>query len=128
MSEIINMTGQVTMDEYKDIMKKTDVVVNPTYKEGAVTMSFDAMAMGKPLICIETGGYTKYFSKDNAIILKKDKRENLIDEMVKAMEKMLDEGLRKKLGDNALKVARKNTWEEKGKEICKEITLSYGRR
>lgn len=44
-------------------MKKCDAVINASLKEGAVTVSFDSMALGKPLLCIDTTGYTRYFPK-----------------------------------------------------------------
>lgn len=49
------------------MMDRADVVINAALKEGAVTVSFDCMAMGKPLICLDTTGYTRYFTNEYAI-------------------------------------------------------------
>jgi glycosyltransferase involved in cell wall biosynthesis len=125
--DVVHMYGQVSMEEYMDIMKKSDVIINPTYKEGAVTMSFDAMALGKPLICIETGGYTRFFDEEHAIILKKEGRHKMIMDMKAAILKMTDEDLRNKFGKYALMKAKENTWEKKGKIICEEISNAYGK-
>ena len=60
----ISMPGKVTMAAYKRQLADADVVINAALKEGAVTVSFDAMALGKPLICIDTTGYTRYVTRE----------------------------------------------------------------
>lgn len=69
LGKYISLTGKISMEKYKTLMADADVVINAALKEGAVTVSFDAMAMGKPLICIDTTGYTRYFTHDYAIII-----------------------------------------------------------
>ena len=125
LKEAVYMHGQVTMEEYMQIMKTSDVIVNPTYKEGAVTMSFDAMAMGKPFICVETGGYTRFFTDQFAIILRKEDRQSLITNMKDALLRLTDQNLRDNFHKNALDAAKENTWEKKGKIICEEILNAY---
>ena len=48
MSNHIKMIGEVSMELYKQLMRETDVVVNPCLKEGAVTTA-DSMALGNHL-------------------------------------------------------------------------------
>lgn len=126
MDEVIEMTGHVHIEEYYKLMRASDVVINPSYKEGAVTMAFDTLAMSKPLICIDTGGYTRHFSDKCAVILQRGSRDELILNLQKAIEKMFDEKTRFDFSDNAYELAKNNTWEKKGKEICEEINIAYG--
>jgi glycosyltransferase involved in cell wall biosynthesis len=127
MEKSIHMCGKVDMDEYFEKMNNADVIVNSSLKEGAVTVSFDSMALSKPLICVDTGGYTRYFSNDYAIVLERNKREQLIDEMEAAILKMTDEKLREEYGRKAYEAGVKYTWDFKGKEIYEKITKAYRR-
>ena len=119
----VNQVGEVSIEEYKKYMRDTDVVVNSALKEGAVTVSFDSMAYKKPLICVDTGGYTRYFTNDYAVVLKREGREKLIRELKDSILKMTDELLRKQMGDKAFQEGMKYTWEDKGKEI-RELIIS----
>ncbi|MCR5737747.1 MAG: glycosyltransferase [Eubacterium sp.] len=125
MEQIIHMTGQVSMNRYYEMMRNADVVVNSSYKEGAVTMAFDSMAMGKPLICIETGGYTKHFSESSAMILPRGERKDLIESLRRAILSATDLETRKTMSREIYKIACEKTWEKKGKEICREIMTAY---
>ena len=125
MANHIKMIGAVTMERYKQLMKETDVVVNPCLKEGAVTTAFDSMALGKPLICIDTTGYTRYFSKEYAIVIPKQNRENTILDLKESILKLTDPIERDKLGIQAQTMGAKFTWENKGKEIYKAIIKAY---
>ena len=119
------MFGHVSMKTYRTLMQKADVVVNPCLKEGAVTTSFDAMAMGKPLICLDTTGYTRYFSKEYAEIIPIQSRNKTINNLSKALLKLTDNDLRKKMGAMAFENAQNFSWENKGLEIYNIITRYY---
>ncbi|MDC1505122.1 glycosyltransferase family 4 protein [Winogradskyella sp.] len=125
MSNHIKMIGEVPMETYKQLMRETDVVVNPCLKEGAVTTAFDSMALGKPLICIDTTGYTRYFSKEYAIVIPKQNREKTILALKDAILKLTNPVEREQLGRHAQKMGAKFTWENRGKEIYKAITKAY---
>ena len=120
----VNMIGQVSMEEYYEYVKKSDVIVNPSLKEGAVTVSFDAMSFGKPFICIDTKGYTRYFNNEYAIVIPKKKRKETIETLKDAVIKLTDVDERKRLSENIIKQADRVSWENKGKEIYKLIEES----
>jgi glycosyltransferase involved in cell wall biosynthesis len=124
-SNHIKMIGEVSMETYKQLMRESDVVVNPCLKEGAVTTAFDSMALGKPLICIDTTGYTHYFSKEYAIVISKQNREKTILALKDAILKLTNPVERDQLGSHAQKMGTKFTWENRGKEIYKAITKAY---
>lgn len=111
-------TGNVSGQQYRELMQQADVVLNPSLKEGAVTVSFDAMAMGKPLVAIDTGGYTRYFKPEYSIVVPRRDRETTIDELSNAIVKLCDRNLRIEMGKNALKSSAGFTWSRHGEEIC----------
>ena len=119
------MLGEVSMEKYKQLMRETDVVVNPCLKEGAVTTAFDSMALGKPLICIDTSGYTRYFSSEYAIVLPREHREKTIQNLKEAILRLTNPVEREKIGSNAQKMGAQFTWENRGKEIYEAITNAY---
>lgn len=117
LSNYVKMVGKVSMKEYYQYMSETDVVINAALKEGAVTTSFDAMTLGKPLICIDTKGYTRNFKNDYSIIIPQQSRKITIDSLKVAILKLTDRNIRIKLGKTAQKNSEKFSWENKGKEI-----------
>ena len=120
--EAVTFTGKVTMDEYYRLLSTADVVVNASLKEGAVTVSFDSMAMGKPLICLDTTGYTRYFSNEYALVIPRTGREEVIANLAAAMERMTDARERKSIGEKARNAGAQFTWEARGKEF-KELLM-----
>ena len=121
----VTMMGKVSMDVYYEEMRKSDVVVNTSLKEGAVTTAFDSMAMGIPLICIDTTGYTRYFSDEYALVLPRKNRETLIVSLKEAILKLTDKELRTQIGLNSQKMGERFTWDSRGGEIHKAILDAY---
>lgn len=105
------------MSEYYRLLTAADVVINASLKEGAVTVSFDTMAMGKPLICLDTTGYTRYFSNDYAIVIPRTTRSEVIEKLSRAIERMSNADERKQLGEKAKNAGKQFTWEARGKEF-----------
>ncbi len=122
---LITLTGRVEMEEYQRRMKGADVVVNPALKEGAVTVSFDAMAMGKPLICIDTTGFTRYFDESFSIVVPRTDRNTVISNLAKAMIELTDRNKIQKMGSLAQIAASKISWHKHGEEIRDVITNAY---
>ncbi len=120
--ERVTFTGKVAMDEYYRLLAGSDVVVNASLKEGAVTVSFDSMAMGKPLICLDTTGYTRYFSNEYAIIIPRTSREEVIANLAVAMERLTDADERKTIGEKARNAGAQFTWNARGEEF-KELLM-----
>ena len=116
LQEQVTFTGNIPMEEYYNLLANADVVVNASLKEGAVTVSFDSMAMGKPLICIDTTGYTRYFSNEYAVVIPRTGREEVIADIATAMERMKDEKERRAIGEKAKDAGEQFLWESRGIE------------
>ena len=115
-NEKITFTGKVSMEEYYRLLAAADVVVNASLKEGAVTVSFDSMSMGKPLICLDTTGYTRYFSNEYAIVIPRTGRCEVVDNLAAAMLRMTDANERKTIGEKARNAGAQFTWAARGEE------------
>jgi len=117
----VTLHGKVPMATYYQMMADSDVVVNPALKEGAVTTAFDAMAFGRPLIAIDTGGYTRYFEGDHAVLVARGRRQQVIGHLAEAMVRLADVGTREMMGERALQAAKDYTWEKKGEQIAETL-------
>lgn len=124
-SDKIKILGNVPIDDYRKIISDCDVVVNSCLKEGAVTVSFDSMLYKKPLICVDSGGYTRYFSNSYAIILPQQTRENLIKSMENSILRLTDNQYRIYLGELSHKMGSQFIWSKKGESITKAILEAY---
>ncbi len=121
--ERVTFTGKVEMDEYYRLLASCDAVINASLKEGAVTVSFDTMAMGKPLICLDTTGYTRYFSNDYAVVIPRTGRKQVVEDMSRAIVRLCDENERENIGEKAKSAGTQFTWEARGKEF-RDLLLS----
>ena len=113
----VTFIGQVPMEKYKEMMVQSDIILNASLKEGAVTVSFDAMALGKPMICLDTTGYTRYFNDDYAVVLPIRDRDTVIKDIAQAIVRLNNSDLRLKMGMKAMEAASMFTWEVRGKEV-----------
>ena len=113
----IRMCGQLSMKEYETKVAESDVIVNPSLKEGAVTVAFDSLAMEKPLIGIDTGGYTRYFDESRSKIIKLARRNTTINRLSEAIVEMTDKNLRNQMIGQIKIDKQKYTWDKKGLEI-----------
>lgn len=125
LKSFVTLTGKVSMKTYRELMANADVVVNAALKEGAVTVSFDCMAMGKPLICLDTTGYTRYFTNDYAILIPRKGRAEVIQGLKDSILRLIDVEERDRLGRKAQEVSEKFSWENHGKEIRDAIMKAY---
>jgi len=120
------MVGQVKMYVYNQYMSECDVVINPCFREGAVTVSFDSMAFAKPLICFDTKGYTYYFNEDYSRVLKNIKtRKDAITYLKNTILELTNKELRQNLGRRAKEQSSQFDWAHKGEKIYQEIWNCY---
>lgn len=118
LQQYISLRGQVSMNGYYQYMADCDAVINPTLKEGAVTTAFDSLSFAKPLICINTGGYTNYFDNNYAIVLPQNSnRTKVIESIANSIIKLTSPSEREMLQHNIISVRDNFTWERKGEHI-----------
>lgn len=123
-SEHVTFFGAVPAEIYRQLMNDTDIVLNPSLKEGAVTVSFDAMAIGKPLIALDTTGYTRYFHPDFSVVIPREDRDTTINAFADAIIRLSDPALRSRMGLQAKEAAKEITWQHHGEEI-RDIILRH---
>ncbi|MCY2687795.1 glycosyltransferase [Salinimicrobium sp. TH3] len=125
LERFVTLSGQVSQEVYYEKMAYCDVVVNPSLKEGAVTTAFDSMSFSKPLICVNTGGYTRYFNEEYAVVIPRTTRSEVIQNLSIGILELSDPMMRKVKGEKANEIGGHFDWQKKGELIFKEITRKY---
>ena len=125
LTRVVTFAGKVSMETYKKLMSQSDIVINAALKEGAVTVSFDSMAMGKPLICLDTTGYTQYFTNEYAIVIPQTGRKDVIKNIKDGIIRLTRLEERKLLGEKALLASSEFSWKHHGEEIRDTIIKAY---
>lgn len=121
----VTMVGKVDRCRYIEALKGTDVVINASLKEGGVTVAFDSLSNGKPLVCIDTTGYTRTLTNNYSVLISRDHRPEIIENLTGVMLQLTDRITRVTIGINALQASTRYTWEKYGREIHKVITDAY---
>ena len=124
--DYVTFLGKVDYDVYHRYMNECDVVLNPALKEGAVTVAFDAMSYAKPIICVDTYGYTNYF-KDIAPTITRTTYMDTIRKLAEEMKNMLNPEVRKSVGEKLYQRGLEYTWDTKGEQIHEMIETAIAK-
>ena len=111
--------GQISRDNYLEYMSKSSIFVNPCLKEGGVTVLFDALLFGLPVICMDIPGAPDIVNYECGVKIKPVTPEQTIKDLSNTLFKLITSPeLRKKLGDAGKKKVEKDySWEKKGELI-----------
>ena len=128
MKSYIQMPGQVDVSTYYNYLAQSDVVINPCFREGAVTVSFDSMNFSKPLICFDTKGYTHHFSEEHCRIIKNIKNRNeAVQRLSEEILYMTDFKKIEEMGIKAFEAGKELDWQHKGESIYRIFIEFYKR-
>lgn len=112
----INFAGAVTQLQVIEILGQSDIFLFPSLKEGGTWSLIEAMAVGLPVICIDSTGMHVITDETCAIRISPEKAKNMTNKMADAISALADSHeLRQKMSDNACKrIASQFLWEQKG--------------
>lgn len=113
----IRMVGQVSGETYRRLMQENHVVVNAAVKEGAVTVAFDAITYGKPLVCIETGGYTRALNNIMCECVTLSDRDQVIENLKNGMKRFCNVENRRSAAEEEAGLMSSLSWTRKGLAI-----------
>ena len=117
--EKINLVPQVPRDELLSQMASHDVFLFPSLRDGGGAVVIEAMAAGKPVVCLDTGGPGMHVTGDCGIKITPRTVEEAGHELAMALERLyLHEDLRLKLGKAAREKAIKEYhWDRLGEQL-----------
>lgn len=119
LGDSVIFAGQVEKEKYFEYLSSSSIFVNPNLKEGGVTVLFDALSSGLPVICMDIPGSAEIINDDCGIKIKPIDPEQTVSELAAALMKLVgDPDLRKKMGEAGRKRVQEHyTWEKKGEFI-----------
>jgi len=83
-------------------MSSCDVFIFPSLRDGGGTVVIEAMAMGSPVICLDTGGPGIHVTNDCGVKISPSSPEKAVHELASALERLyLDRDLRQRMGQAA---------------------------
>ncbi|MGV8163175.1 MAG: glycosyltransferase family 4 protein [Candidatus Nanoarchaeia archaeon] len=112
--------GKISKPEVNKILKKTDVLILPTFAEGSPRVVLEACAAGVPSVAFDVGDVSTVLNNDKNGFAIPDYNIELFIEKLKLL--IENYSLRKKMGVSARLYAEKNLdWNKTHKQMMKTI-------
>ena len=129
----ITWLGSVSGEKKRQAFEDADIFVFPTYypPEGHPWVLIEAMAAGKPVICLDTGGPGMHVTDDWGFKISPSSPKHAVQELASCLERMyLDRDLRDRLGRAAHERAENYYhWDKLGEQLMEiyKNALAAGR-
>ena len=122
----VRFFGQIPRELVMDIFAESDVLVHPSLKESGGFVCLEAMAAGRPVVCLDLGGPALQVTEETGFKIPAIEPDQAVRDMAQAMLRLVrDPDLRKRMGDAGRKRVREHfLWDFKGdrmNEIYQEI-------
>jgi glycosyltransferase involved in cell wall biosynthesis len=129
--EKVTFLGQLPHNKVLDKLAECDVFVHPALHDSAPAVCLEAMATGRPVICLDLGGPALQVTEETGIKVPAILPEQVERDLASAMERLAnDPNLRKRMGESARQRVRENFyWDRKG-DFINELyrgVLRYGK-
>lgn len=110
-----------TLDDVYRKISQSHVLVHPALHEAFGNVCLEAMAIGKPVICLDLGGPALQVTEDTGFKISVISPDQVIKDMAFAMSCLAENSeLRQQMGDNAVKRANEYfNWDIKGQQMQK---------
>jgi len=120
--EAVLFTGSVPRARVLDALAECDIFVHPSLHDSGGWACPEAMAAGRPVICVEVGGPAAQVSADSGIRVPASTPENVVDGLSSAMRTLMaDAPARARLARAARdRAARVFSWSGKG-ELFRDL-------
>jgi glycosyltransferase involved in cell wall biosynthesis len=124
--EGVRFFGGLSDVERRGLVGKAGVLVNPSVREGWGLNVVEAAALGVPCVAYDVAGLRDSV-KDGVtgLLVESGDVEALAEALVRVLR---DEGLRRRLGENALKYAREFSWDKTADEFMKILKAVVAER
>jgi len=100
-------------------MAMCDVFLFPSLRDGGGTVVVEAMAIGKPVVCLDTGGPGMHITEEYGVKVTPGSREQTVERLKSALERLFeDKDLRLKMGQAARRRAQQvYQWDALGERL-----------
>ena len=96
------------------------MLVHPSLHDSGGWVCLEAMAAGRPVVCLDLGGPAMQVTEESGIRVRAESAGDTIDGLARAFDRLAsDAGLRARLGAaGRLRMAGEFTWDRKGEQFA----------
>lgn len=118
-AEKVRFWGNLPRQEVLKRLAECDVLVHPSFHDSGGLVCLEAMASGRPVICLDLGGPALQVTEETGFKIPAHLQEKVIHDMAEAMLKLAkDPELRWRMGEAARRrVTNEFSWDKKGEWI-----------
>lgn len=118
----VKFEGSLPREKVLLHLTQCNVLVHPSLHESGGLVCLEAMAAGRPVICLDLGGPSIQVTKETGIKVSAHNPDQTVKELAAAMEELLHAPvLCKQMGAaGKLRVQQYFSWEAKGRELSQE--------
>ena len=118
-AEKVRFWGALPREEALGKLAEVEVLVHPSLHDSGGWACVEAMAAGRPVICLDLGGPALQVTEETGFKIPAHTPEQAVAEMAEAMRRLAMDGtLRQYMGEAARRQVREAfSWERKGEEI-----------
>ena len=120
-SDRVRFFGSLPRDKALSVLADCDVLVHPSLHDFSPTVCLEAMAAGKPVLCLQLGGPGYQVTDQTGLRVTVGDRDLTIEAMAQGMVQLAtDTSLRERLGKGGQqRVEEYYNWETKGQDLTK---------
>ena len=119
--------GWLAKDAAQEVVAKADVFVITSLHDLTSTVLLEALAAGKPVVCLDHCGFSDVVDDTCGIKVPLGRSKQVIEGFAEALNKLHDRALRMRLSDGAKKRAAEYSWVKK-QSIIDELYRPYWKR
>ena len=118
-SEKVRFSGALPHAEVLETLRTTDVFLQPSFRDPPASSVMEAMAMGTPVVCLDSGGPAWQVTAETGIKVAVSTRERTVSGLAQALIDLGQNAARRSaLGRAAqLRVREHFDWETKGQQV-----------
>jgi glycosyltransferase involved in cell wall biosynthesis len=127
-SDRIRFLGEIPREQALSTLGECDVLVHPSLHDFSPTVCLEAMAAGKPVICLDLGGPAIQITAETGLKVKANNPQQAIADLAQAMTRLADDDeLRVRMGTAGQQRVRESyLWETKGELLAKFYQAAIG--
>lgn len=128
-SDRVNFWGSLSREETLRSLLQADVLVHPSLHDSGGYVCLEAMAAGKPVVCLNLGGPAVLVTDETGIRVEAATPDQVVRDLAQAMEGLAkDDGLRRGMGDAGRRLIREKYLWDRRREEYSEIYRALSSR
>ncbi len=118
-AEKVVFWGALPRDQVLQKLADCDLLLHPSLHDSGGWVCLEAMAAGRPVVCLDLGGPALQVTQDTGVKVPADEPHNVVRGLAAAMARLSqDQNLQQRMGDAGRKRTRDHfCWDQKGRQL-----------